>query len=268
MTAAFNVELTGHIAEVTLLGPGKGNAMGPDFWADLPAVARDLDTNPDVRVVILRGSGSHFSFGLDLQAMLPRWQNVLAGEASAGPRTEFLYVVRSMQDSISAIANIRKPVIAAVEGWCVGGGVDLIAACDIRLASRDAKFSIREARLAIVADVGSLQRLSGIISEGHLRELAYTARDFDAAYAERINLVNRVADDVHAEAKALAEEIAAVAPLAVYGTKEALDLPRRRAIDDGLKPASIWSAAFLPSKDLNEAVMAFMQKRPAEFKGE
>lgn len=265
---AFKVDIDGHIAEITMLGPGKGNAMGPAFWDELPIVCRDLDTNPEVRAVILRGSGENFSYGLDLQAMLPRWQGVLAEGASAGPRTEFLHEVRRLQDSVSAVANMHKPVIAAVEGWCIGGGVDLIAACDIRLSSIGAKFSIREVRLAIVADVGSLQRLSGIIGEGHLRELAYTGRDFDSAYADRINLVNRVCEDVHAEARALAEEIAVLPPLSVAGTKEALDLPRRQAIEDGLRHASIWSAAFLPSKDLTEAVTAFMQRRPAEFTGQ
>ncbi len=264
---ALSVEINGHIAEVTLLGPGKGNAMGPDFWAELPVVFRELDVDPNVRVVIIKGSGEHFSFGLDLMAMLPKWQKVLSADALAGPRTEFLHTVRTMQDSISAVANSRKPVIAAISGWCIGGGVDLIAACDIRLSSASARYSIREARLAIVADVGSLQRLSGIIGEGHLRELSYTARDFDATYAERIGLV-RVCDEVLDEARALAAEIAANPPLAVQGTKEALDLPRRRAIEDGLRHASIWSAAFLPSKDLNEAVAAFVERRPAEFTGE
>lgn len=221
-----------------------------------------------MRAIVVTGSGAHFSYGLDLAAMLPHWSEVLSPGAQAGPRMEFLRVIRSMQAAIDAVATCRKPVIAAVSGWCVGGGVDLIAACDIRLADSTAMFSIREARLAIVADVGSLQRLAGVIGEGHLRELAYTARDVDAEYGRRIGLVNEVHDDVQQAARDLAGEIAANPPLAVQGTKEALDLPRRRAIEDGLRHASIWSAAFLPSKDLAEAVAAFQERRPAEFTGE
>lgn len=271
MSTALRTDVDGHVATVTLLGPGKGNAMGPDFWHELPIVFGELDADPAVRAVVLTGSGTHFSYGLDLEAMMPAWAHVLNPGAQAGPRTDFMRTIRAMQAAISAVADCRKPVIAAVSGWCVGGGVDLIAACDIRLASAEARFSIREARLAIVADVGSLQRLAGIIGEGHLRELAYTARDIDAEDAARIGLVNRVHPDlesVRAAVGELAAEIAANPPLAVQGTKEALDLPRRRAVEDGLRHASIWSAAFLPSADLTEALAAFRERRSADFRGE
>lgn len=268
MPISLRTDIDGPVATVTLLGPGKGNAMGPDFWRELPEVFAELGADDAVRAIVLTGSGSNFSYGLDLAAMLPQWSEVLSPDAQAGPRTEFMRVIRDMQSAMDAVATCRKPVIAALSGWCVGGGVDLIAACDIRLADPTAMFSIREARLAIVADVGSLQRLAGVIGEGHLRELAYTARDVDAEHALRIGLVNHVYDDVQQAARELAAEIAANPPLAVQGTKEALDLPRRRAIEDGLRHASIWSAAFLPSKDLTEAVAAFHERRPAEFAGE
>jgi enoyl-CoA hydratase len=268
---SLQVKHSGHVAEVTLLGPGKGNAMGPDFWRELPIVFRGLDADPQVRAVVLTGSGKHFSYGLDLPAMMGGWGDMLAGDSLAGPRTRFLDEVRTLQDSVTAVAECRKPVIAAVSGWCIGGGVDLIAAADIRLASRDAKFSVREVKVAIVADIGSLQRLSGIIGEGHLRELAFTGKDIDAARAERIGLVNDVYEDqdtLLAAARELAGDIAGNPPLVVQGVKDVLDHDRGPRVAAGLRYVSTWNAAFLPSKDLGEAVQAFLARRDPEFTGE
>ncbi|MFF5989544.1 crotonase/enoyl-CoA hydratase family protein [Prauserella flavalba] len=269
--ASLKVERAGHVAEVTLLGPSKGNAMGPDFWRELPLVFRSLDDDPDVRAIVLTGSGAHFSYGLDLPAMLPGWSEYLAGDAQAGPRTKFLAEIRRLQESVGAVAATRKPVIAAVSGWCIGGGVDVIAAADIRLASADAKFSVREVKVAIVADLGSLQRLAGIIGEGHLRELAFTGRDIDAARAEKIGLVNDVYPDqdaVLAAARELANEIAANPPLVVQGVKDVLSVSTEQRVEAGLRYVSAWNAAFLPSKDLGEAVQAFMERRAPQFRGE
>jgi enoyl-CoA hydratase len=268
---SLKVERAGHVAEVTLLGPSKGNAMGPDFWRELPVVFGTLDVDPQVRAIVLTGSGAHFSYGLDLPAMMPGWSGLLAGDSLARPRTEFLYDVRELQAAVSSIAETRKPVIAAISGWCIGGGVDVISAADIRLASADAKFSVREVKVAIVADIGSLQRLAPIIGEGHLRELALTGKDIDAARAEKIGLVNDVYPDQDAvltAARMLAEEIAANPPLVVQGVKDVLNAGTDRQIADGLRYVSAWNAAFLPSKDLAEAVQAFTQRRAPEFKGE
>ncbi|WP_067858403.1 crotonase/enoyl-CoA hydratase family protein [Nocardia shimofusensis] len=267
---AFTVEIDGHVARVTLTGPGKGNAMGPDFWRELPEIFGRLDADPQVRAVVLTGSGKHFSFGLDLPAMSGTFGQLLADRALAAPRTDFLKEIRRMQGSINSVADCSKPVVAAVSGWCIGGGVDLISAADIRLASADAKFSIREAKVAIVADVGSLQRLPGIIGEGHLRELTYTGKDIDAARAEKIGLVNDVYPDSEAlleAAHALANEIAANPPLVVQGAKDVLEQRRVNEIAEGLRYVSAWNAAFLPSEDLTEAIQAVFEKRAPEFKG-
>ncbi|BAW10398.1 enoyl-CoA hydratase [Nocardia seriolae] len=163
---AFEVESKDHIAQVTLTGPGKGNAMGPDFWRELPLVFGELDADPEVRAIVLTGSGKHFSYGLDLPAMSPLFGPLLADKALAGPRTDFLKHVRSMQDSVTAVADCAKPVIAAISGWCIGGGLDLIAAADVRLASADAKFSLREAKVAIVADIGRCTGCRGSSARG------------------------------------------------------------------------------------------------------
>jgi enoyl-CoA hydratase len=268
---SLSIDRSGHVAEVTLLGPGKGNAMGPDFWRELPRVFDELDADPEVRAVVLTGSGEHFSYGLDLPAMMPSFSAVLGEDSLAAPRTRFRDDLRAMQSAVDSIANCRKPVVAAVAGWCIGGGVDVAAAADVRLAAADARFSVREVRVAMVADLGSLQRLSGIVGEGHLRELALTGKDVDARRAERMGLVNDVYDDrdaVLAAASELAAEIAANPPLVVQGVKNVLDEQRRPRVEAGLRYVAAWNSAFLPSKDLGEAAQAFFGKRPPEFRGE
>ncbi|MYR05428.1 crotonase/enoyl-CoA hydratase family protein [Gordonia sp. SID5947] len=267
---AFEVSISEFVAEVTLTGPGKGNAMGPDFWRELPEICAQLDRDDDVRAIVLTGAGSHFSYGLDLPAMAGDLGTVLAEGAKARPRTEFHDMVRRMQGAISAVADCRKPVVAAVSGWCIGGGVDLISAADIRYAAADAKFSVREVKVAMVADVGSFARLPQIIGDGHLRELALTGKDIDADHALRIGLVNDVLPDrdgVLAAARATAAEIAANPPLVVQGVKSVLDHSRRPAVDDSLRYVAAWNSAFLPSDDLTEAISAVFEKRPPEFRG-
>jgi enoyl-CoA hydratase len=176
-----------------------------------------------------------------------------------------------LQDAITAVADCRTPTIAAIHGWCIGGGVDLISAVDIRYASADAKFSVREVKLSIVADVGSLARLPYILSDGHLRELALTGKDIDAARAERIGLVNEVlpdADAALAAAHACAAEIAANSPLVTRGIKDVLDEQRTDDVAASLRYVAAWNSAFLPSKDLKEGIAAMFEKRAAHFTGE
>jgi enoyl-CoA hydratase len=265
------VDVDDHVARVTLLGPGKGNAMGPAFWAELPVAFEALDADPDVRAIVLTGSGKNFSYGLDLPAMGDLLSPMLADGALARPRADFHARLRTMQQSITAVADCRTPVIASIHGWCIGGGVDLISAVDIRYASADAKFSVREVKLAIVADVGSLARLPLILSEGHLRELALTGKDINAARAEKIGLVNDVYEDADAAlaaAHATAAEIAANPPLVVQGVKDVLDEQRTAQVSASLRYVAAWNSAFLPSKDLTEGISALFAKRAPEFKGE
>lgn len=269
---SVTVAITDHVATVTLIGPGKGNAMGPAFWSELPRVFAALDADPEVRAIVLTGSGRNFSYGLDLAAMGGTMAPMLAeGGALAGPRAAFHRELQSMQGAISAVADCRTPTIASVHGWCIGGGVDLISAVDIRYAAADAKFSVREVKLAIVADVGSLARLPLILSDGHLRELALTGKDIDAARAEKIGLVNDVFGDAEASlaaAHATAAEIAANPPLTVAGVKDVLDEQRTDRVAASLRYVAAWNSAFLASKDLMEGISATMAKRKPEFTGE
>lgn len=268
---SVTVDIDGHVAQVTLVGPGKGNAMGPAFWSEMPGVFAGLDADPDVRAIVITGSGKNFSYGLDLPAMGGFLSPMLEDGALAKPRAAFHADVVRMQKAISAVADCRTPTIASVHGWCLGGGVDLISAVDIRYASTDAKFSIREVKLAIVADVGSLARLPLILTDGHLRELALTGKDIDAARAEKIGLVNDVYDDAEAclaAAHATAAEIAGNPPLTVNGIKDVLDQQRISAVSESLRYVAAWNAAFLASKDLTEGISATFAKRPPKFTGE
>lgn len=268
--AALTVDIGDHIATVTLTGPGPGNAMGSDFWRELPLVFHALDADETVRAVVLTGTGANFSVGLDLRELVTSWGDVLKPDAGPSERAALMADIQVKQDAISSVAACRKPVIAAVAGWCIGGGVDLIAAADVRLAAADATFSVREVKVAIVADLGSLQRLEGIIGQGQLRELALTGKDIDAGEAERIGLVNSVHESSEGAvdaARAMAAEIAANPPLAVYGTKRMLTAEREAAVAVGLRDVASWNSAFLPSEDVGEAISAFAEKRTPHYRG-
>jgi enoyl-CoA hydratase len=263
------------IATVWLDRPEARNAMGQDLWRDLPLAMRAVSDDNDVRVVVVAAKGPHFTVGLDLKAM----GGLLAGGGDAERSTPASAAYRArgtraevlrLQESITAVARCPKPVVAAVHGYCIGGGVDLIAACDIRLASADALFSVREAKMAIVADLGSLQRLPSIISSGHLAELAFTGKDISATRAKEIGLINDVAEDAEGVLKAayaLAAEIAANSPLAVQGTKAVLAANEGKSVAEGLDYVATWNAGMLASDDLTEAVVSFMEKRSPKFTG-
>jgi enoyl-CoA hydratase len=225
-------------------------------------------------VVVVAARGPHFSVGLDLVAMAGLTGPSTSGNGAppsmaARARSARAEILR-LQASVTAVADCPLPVIAAVHGYCLGGGVDLITACDIRLASADALFSVRETKVAIVADLGSLQRLPAIVGKGHAAELSYTGMDITANRAESIGLVNRVSADaeaVVADARHLADEIAANSPLAVQGTKAVLAASEGRSVAEGLDYVATWNAGTLASDDLAEAMTAFMEKRPGVFTG-
>ena len=267
---AFRVERTEHVAEVVLTGPGKGNAMGPAFFRELPEVFAGLDKDESVRAIVMRGDNGNFSYGLDLRTMAGELMPLIQKDNLAAERLKLLDLIGELQRGFDLVARCRKPVIAAIAGACIGGGVDLISACDVRLAAKNAKFSVREVKLAIVADMGSLQRLPRIIGQGHARELAFTGKDIDADRAARIGLVSDVYDDeaaVLAAARTMAKEIATASPIAVQGIKQVMSYGDERAVLDAERYVAGWNAAFLASNDLVEAIQSFMEKRPPQFTG-
>ncbi len=266
----LSIERKGAIGTLWLDRPEKRNAMNSPMWTAFPEAIAALLEDGEIRAIVLAGKGKSFCVGLDLTAL----QGVGGGGASlsgAEANLKQLEVTRVFQRSISAIAEAPVPVICAIHGHCLGGGVDIATACDIRLASRDATFSIRETKIGIVADVGTLQRLPKIIAAGHVAELAYTGKDIDAARAEKIGLVNDVYDDFDATyeaAFAMATEIAANAPLAVRGTKFVLAQSEDLTTEQSLLLNGIWTMiTTLNSNDLKEAMSAFMEKRDPVFKG-
>jgi enoyl-CoA hydratase len=266
----LTLERDGFVATLWLDDAERRNAMGAAFWADLPVAMDELGADERVRAVVLAAKGKHFSAGIDLGMFGTTVDGGEAGSA-VSRRRRFLDEVKRLQQSITSVADCPKPVIAAVHGACIGGGIDLISACDIRLCSADATFSVRETRMAMVADVGTLQRLPKVLAAGHVAELAYTGKDIDAERARAVGLVNDVLPDqgaVVAAARAMAAEIAANSPLAVQGTKAVLQRGASLTVEQGLDLVALWNAAFIQSDDLNEAVTAFFEKRPPAFRGQ
>ena len=264
------VTVEDRVATVTLTGPGKGNRMGPDFWREMPIAFERLDRDEGVRAIVLRGSGEHFSVGLDLMGMGAELSVLMAEPSLAAERSKLHEIIARMQRAITCVAECKKPVIAAISGWCIGGGVDLVTACDVRLAAADAKLSVREVKLAIVPDVGTLQRLPYIVGQGVARELAMTGDDIDAARALRIGLVNEVyptREALFEAAAAMAARMAKNPPLTVQGIKSVLNHGMGRPPSEGLAHVALFNAAYLPSLDLREAMSAFMERREPEFKG-
>ncbi len=259
------------VATVVLDRAEKRNALGPAFWKDLPVFMEALDRDEDVRCIVITAAGPHFTVGLDLTSFGGQGLAPSSSAGAVGASRALFENIGTLQASVTSVAACRKPVIAAVHGYCIGGGVDLIAACDIRLASEDAVFSVREAKIAIVADLGSLQRLPKLIGEGHVAELAFTGKDIDAERARSIGLVNDVfpggADGVGKAARELAVEIAANSPLAVQGTKAVLAANDGRTVAEGLEYVAWWNSLYLRSDDLTEAMTAFFEKRAPRFTG-
>ncbi|MCE5283127.1 MAG: crotonase/enoyl-CoA hydratase family protein [Deltaproteobacteria bacterium] len=265
MENCFKIEKEGHVAWLILNRPDKRNTMTWEFFAELVSQGRALDADPEVRAVILRAEGKMFTAGLDLVAA-----SSLLGDGSAPYREGLRRKVFEFQEAMSAPEKCRKPVIAAVHGHCIGGGVDLISACDIRLATKDAVFSVRETRLGIVADGGTLQRLPRLIGHGRAAELALTGRDFTAEEALSMGFVTRLCEDreaLLAEAKRLADEIANLPPLTVQGVKDTLVQARDNGVYPGLEYVAQKNAALIPNQDMLEAVAAFLEKRRPVFKG-
>ena len=261
-----------HVAQVTLIGPGRNNAMGPDFWAEMPRVMAELDADPEIRAAVIAGDGRNFSYGLDLMAMMPQFMEFLPADKTpdVSRNERILDFVETMRQAIDSVAAAKTPTIAAVQGRCIGGAMDLVSACDVRHGSADSTYSVREVKVGIVADMGSLGRLPYIIGSGLTRELALTGRDIDAETALRYGLITNVADDaagVLDSAHATAAEIADNPPLVVRGTREVLNRATEGPIRESNRYVATWNAGFLASSDMMEAIGAALEKRDATYTG-
>ncbi len=272
MYECFTVDITDHIAHVVMNRPDKRNSMTVAFWDELPAIIEDIDDGAKARVIVLSSTGPHFTSGIDVSLFGP--DNDLLEPESDNPFSErqdgarFYDTVRRLQHSFSAIENCRLPVLVAIQGGCIGGGVDLVTACDMRYATEDAFLTIFETNIGMTADVGTFPRLVKLIPEGIVRELAYTGRRMPAAEAQATGLVNRVFPD-HASLVAgvmeIAAEIARKAPLAVYGCKRIINYARDHTTADGLDYIGVWNASMLQLDEIREAMAAGQEQRAGRF---
>lgn len=263
---AFQVEVKGSIAHVQINRPEKVNAMNAAFWAEIVQIFQWVDDTDAIRVVVLSGAGKHFSAGIDLM-LLASVASDMGQDVGRNARLLRRKILQ-MQASFNAVDQCRKPVLAAIQGYCLGGAIDLVAACDMRYAAEDAQFSIKEIDMGMAADVGTLQRLPRIIGDGMLRELAYTGRSLSAQEALGIGLVNRVFNDRDALLEgvmAIAGEIAGKSPIAIEGTKRMISYMRDHTVADGLEYVATWNAAMLQSGDLRVAMTAHMTKKTPDF---
>jgi len=266
----IRIDRSGSIAEVVLCNPGRLNAMGPTFFHEVRRAFQELGRDREIRTVLLWAEGRLFSAGLDFAAvgeMLPE-PGAVTGRAA---ENRWLHeVITDFQSCFTAVQQCRKPVIAAVHGRCIGGGMDLVTACDIRLCSADASFSVHETKMAMVADLGTLQRLTPIVGKGLTREMAFTGKPITAERALRSGLVNEVyphKDALLLAARELAREIAANSPLAVQGAKTVLEFSDEHTVAEGLEFVAQWNACYFRSQDLEEALAAFREKREPIFRG-
>ncbi len=261
------LQLNDGVLDLRLNRPDKSNSLDEGLWLDLRTAFDWADSEPAVRVVVIAGEGRHFCAGIDL-GMLAGIMQRIADPDEARSREKLRRLILDLQDCLSSIERCRKPVLAAIHGACLGGGLDLAACCDMRYVSADAQFAIREIDLGMAADVGSLQRLPYLMPEGLLRELAYTGRILPAEEAVRCGLANALFPDrdrLLSEVSGLARQIAAKSPLAVRGSKEMLNYGREHGVADGLQYVATWNAAMLLSADLKEAMRARQSGRAACF---
>lgn len=266
-----SIEKQGAVGILWLDRADKYNALSTELWSALPDALSELAADSQIGAIVLAGRGDHFCAGIDLvQDSLSEHKNSEA-RSLAEANMQQLENTRQFQAAISAVADCPLPVIAVIQGYCLGAGVDLITACDIRIASNDAQFSVRETRIGLVADVGTLQRLPKILSAGHVAELAYTGKDINAQRAEKIGLVNDLYDSASAAMDAgleLANQIAKNSPMAVRGTKFILQQSENLTTDQSLLLNGMYTLiSSLPSNDLQEGIKAFAERRPAKFTG-
>ncbi len=264
----FKVSIENNVAHIVLNRPEAFNAMPRPFWNELPTIVHDINDNAKARVIVISSTGKHFTAGMDV-SVFTDGESITASGGDPHTRAEaFRQFVLTLQGSFSCLDNARIPVIAAIQGGCIGGGVDMVSACDIRYATDDAFFQIAEINIGMTADVGTFPRLCNLIPQGWVRELAYAGRRLPAAKAKEIGLVNdtfATQDAMLAHVMELAHEIAAKAPVAVAGSKRMINYARDHSIADGLDYIATWQAGMFSPPHMMEAFAAKAQKREPNF---
>jgi len=269
----FTVDIHERVAHLRLNRPEKRNSMNPAFWRELPQIVEQIDNEASARAIVISSTGPHFTSGLDITSFMstpsdPKLDPVAQQHAKSQQGARFHDTVRQMQQSFNCLENARMPVLAAIQGGCIGGGVDMITACDMRYATQDAFITIYEINIGMTADVGTFPRLVKLIPEGIVRELSYTGRRMPAVEAQAAGLINRVYAD---QAQMLdgvlgiAAEIASKPPLAVYGCKRMINYARDHNTADGLDYIGVWNAAMLLPQEMQEAMAANAEGRPGNF---
>lgn len=270
MSEFFQIKRKDHIATISFNRPDKANALHAEAWIEMRDHFRRFNEDSGVRVIILRGKGKHWCAGIDLELLmsLAQLQQI---ECEGRKREKVRDFIQHLQSCINAIENCRKPVIAAINGGCIGGGVDIATACDLRYCNEQAYFSVKEIDLGLVADIGTLQRLPKLIPPATALEMALTARKVDGKEAKRIGLVNEVFADqaeLDRQVRLVAETIAAKSPLVVRGIKEIHRYSRDHSVEDSLNYVATYNAAYLLSDDLMHAFQASLSGQKPVFKND
>ena len=268
----FDVEVNDKIGHIRMIRPDKANSMVASFWRDLPEIVDGLSASGSVRAIVLSAEGRHFCSGMDLSVFGSDDTIGQSGDSAGGHRSRrnerFRSTALKLQDSFSCLERARVPVLCAIQGACIGGGIDMISAADLRYATEDAYFSIQEINIGMTADVGTLQRMPKLVAEGIVRELAYTGRKWSVAEAQAAGFVNAVFSDHETmmdSVMATATEIASKSPMVVWGTKQTMHYTRDHSVADGLEFVANWNAAMFDTDDMAEAFAAQMEQRAAEF---
>ncbi|CAN5163232.1 crotonase/enoyl-CoA hydratase family protein [soil metagenome] len=263
--SCFSLTTTDHVAHLVLNRPEVMNTLHPAFWRELEAVLAGLHKSSEARVLLISSTGKHFSAGMALETFAG---GIAMDDQSPEGRAAIVDLLAGMQATFTRLETLRIPVIAAIQGGCIGGAVDMVAACCLRYATADAFFCIQEINIGMVADVGTLQRLPKLMPLALVKELAYTGRKLGAARALAHGLVNEVfdtADAMLAGALQCAQEIAAKPPVAIWGTKQAIHYARDHSVDDALRQMGWLQGAIWSNQHVREAVMALKEKRPGDF---
>ncbi len=276
----FDVTESDQVAHLQLNRPDKLNSMIPEFWSELPEIVRGLSAEGRVRAIVISSTGKHFSAGMDLSVFTGGADSALEGSVAEGgadrprsteagrKRARLRETALLLQGTFTALEQSRMPVLAAIQGGCIGGAIDLVTACDLRYASADAFFVVQEINIGMTADVGTLQRLPKIIPEGIARELAYLGGRLPASRAYEVGLVNQVFDDHAALVEGtldLAAQIAAKSPLAIWGSKEMITYSRDHSVADGLNYIATWQTGMFQPADMAETFAAKAEQRDPRF---